>query len=487
VLHTFVCLSSLPSRNPQACVPHHTKLIALPQVDSLKNSTFSLSKYPTPPTSASAPLPPPPDLILIVAAGMATAQPTNTQPGSLKRRLLHDIAEIQQDPYPNVHLYFDDANIHKACLVLTPDGEKPLHLRINFWDDYPLRAPEVTIQSRIVHPNVFDSYICATILNTREGWTSAYTLKGIVIQLLSFFSSDSLEQNHGGGAVKLAEYRKKVAQRSSYRVAEFHGPVSDTYYCPTCGFGRGGIPSLPIQMKVKPAALVSASTGPTATEGSNVARPPAALFSLPDEIVLQVFTELPTRDVLAFADAVPSIGKMLNSYDFIRIRELQCFCLKRSFMDTKLGIGVSIEGGRRLVFRSEFDLLSEEAFLAHGVRNSIQGVRFDKWLPLPLSRRHWNQVKSAIPTYLQDIHTFAKMPKHEPGYVDVLYNFMNTIVVQFSADEEKRHNRPDARSTLSHISEKAVEAYFSLFHLMLSALQPKIPPSSPAWNVSSTA
>jgi hypothetical protein len=334
-----------------------------------------------------------------------------------------------------------------------------------------------------VHPNAFDNYICATILNTHEGWTSAYTLKGIVIQLLSFFSSDSLEQDHGGGAVELAEYRKKVAQQSSYRVAEYLGPtapVSDTYYCPTCRFGRGDIPSLPQQTEVKPAPVASASTGPTAANGSVVPRPPTPVLSLPDEILLLVLTELQTRDVLAFAEAYLSIGEMLNSDDFIRIRELQCFCLKRSFMDTKLGIGVSIEGGRRPVFRSEFDLLSEEGFLAHGVRNSIQGVRFDEWLPLPLSHRHWNQVKSAVPIYLQDIHTFTKIPKHGPGYVDVLYNFMNNIVVQFSADEEKRHNRPDARSTLSHISEKAVEAYFSLFHLMLSALHPKIPPSSPA-------
>jgi hypothetical protein len=43
---------------------------------------------------------------------------------------------------------------------------------------------------------------------------------------------------------------------------------------------------------------------------------------------------------------------------------------------------------------------------------------------------------------------------------------MNTIVVQFSSAAE-RYNGPDARSTLSHASEKAVDAYFGLFHLLL--------------------
>lgn len=65
------------------------------------------------------------------------------------------------------------------------------------------------------------------------------------------------------------------------------------------------------------------------------------------------------------------------------------FLSKRSYMDVKLGIGVSVTGGNKPVLRSDFDLLSQEAFFQHDVRRSVQGVVFDKWLPLPLSRRHW--------------------------------------------------------------------------------------------------
>jgi hypothetical protein len=217
-----------------------------------------------------------------------------------------------------------------------------------------------------------------------------------------------------------------------------------------------------MEVEVTPAV----STGPTDPADAN-AGPPKAFFELPDEIVLLVLDELTTPDPLAFGKAVSAIGDMITSYDFIRLRELQCFCLKRSFMNATLGIRVSITGGRRPVFRSEFDLLSEEAFVVHGVRNSIQGIPFNTWLPLPLSGRHWKQVKSIASLCLQVIYTSAGMPKHEPGYVDVLYNFMNTIVVQFSQDQEKSYNGPDARSTLSHVSDKAVEAYLNLFHLLL--------------------
>ena len=59
------------------------------------------------------------------------------------------------------------------------------------------------------------------------------------------------------------------------------------------------------------------------------------------------------------------------------------------------------------------------------------------------------------------------MDSREPGRVDVLYHFMNTIVVQFSTNAEKGFNGADSRSTLSHASEKAVDAYFGLYHLLL--------------------
>jgi ubiquitin-protein ligase len=399
--------------------------------------------------------------------------PRNTVgPGALERRLLSDIAEIQQDPYPNVHLHFDDANIRKACLILTPEDEDPLHLTIEFGKDYPLLAPTVTIQSRIVHPNVYGYFICASILNTAEGWTAAYTLKGIVIQLLSFFCSDSLEQSHGGGAVNIADYRRRNIESRSRYARHFQQP--DFCSCTTCGFGPDWLPLLPQETEV--VQRTAAPNGPRSINYSKPKPKKSKLFTLPDEVVLLIFAQLETRDILAFSEGVPSIKSMVYSYDFIRIRELQCFCLKKSFMDVKLGIGVScITGGVRPVFRSEFDLLSQDGFYQHGIRRSIQGVTFDKWLPLPLSRRHWNQVRTNATPCMKAIHDHVGMQNKEPGHVDVLYHFMNNIVVQFSADAEKGYNLPnsrstlntDKRSTLNHASEKAVEAYFSLYHLLL--------------------
>jgi hypothetical protein len=51
------------------------------------------------------------------------------------------------------------------------------------------------MDSKITHPNIKEArHICASILDTEMDYTSAYTLKGIAIQLLSFLSSDRIQQ-----------------------------------------------------------------------------------------------------------------------------------------------------------------------------------------------------------------------------------------------------------------------------------------------------
>ncbi|KAJ4360386.1 uncharacterized protein N0V89_000948 [Didymosphaeria variabile] len=402
-----------------------------------------------------------PSYLDTVMSDRATAAPP-----PLRRRLLADIAEVQQDPYPGVHLYLDDQDITRACLVLTPQEQKPLHLEINFPTNYPICAPNVTIQSHVDHPNIFDNYICATILNTDEGWTPAYTLKGILIQLLSFFSSDMIEQDDGlaGEKVDLASYRaQRRAARETYRqyhTEERHDNSTWFYECYCCGFNKSWVPSRPDPVARKFAVMANKQAAKSFVHPEH-----SKLFELPDEVILNLLSWMDTTDIIFFADAVPTIKHMLISYDFIRLRELQCFCLKKSFLTAKLGVGVSIAGGRKPVFRSEFDLLSNEAYNLFGVRKSIQGVGFEKWLPIPLSYRHWKSVQQNAGHALEGLRVAAGL--YETDKVAVLYHFMNSIVVQFSNDAARSWEKPDARSTLSHASEKAVESYFALFHLLL--------------------
>lgn len=147
---------------------------------------------------------------------------------SLRQRLLRDIIEIQTKPYPNIAVKVQDGDITSACLVLTVEGYGDMHLTVQFPDDYPLNPPKIQMNSAIKHPNIFGTYICSSILNTTEGYTSAYTLKGVAIQLLSFFSSDRVEQTGGEFSVDLDKYKTQ----QSY--------VRDSYACRKCRFGMPG-------------------------------------------------------------------------------------------------------------------------------------------------------------------------------------------------------------------------------------------------------
>ncbi|KAL8796866.1 MAG: hypothetical protein Q9195_000949 [Heterodermia aff. obscurata] len=438
---------------------------------------------------------------------------------ALQRRLLKDIAELQADPYPNIALHPRD-DLKKACLILTPHERDPLHLTVNFGQKYPLYAPQISIQSRVSHPNVFDNYICASILNTREGYTPAYTIKGICIQLLSFFSSDRIEQEGGGRFIELQDYKGRGSCSTS----------ESQYHCPACGFGSkkariqdepsSSVPRRPLPFPVRVSLPkvgasksssnpvgVAGKSGKTLTGGiqrgeceskldsdkiedsvsktvtrggrdqhSNKMTTLDRILRLPNEIILAILEELDTGSLVAAARASSEIEQLITSGDFIRLQELQCFCLKESLIKQRLGVGVSVSylGGQNSL-GSEFDLLSLEAFEHHRVRRSVQSIPFQHWLPLPLTRRHWQSVKPLVGPRLKALAGAAKMP---PGPdINVIYAFMTNIVVKLSSTVEKTWTRRDSiKSTLRHASEKAIESYFSLFHLLLclSVAEPQI-------------
>ena len=397
---------------------------------------------------------------------------------ALHQRLLRDIAELQTKPYPNINYIPYEDDVTKGCLILTPNGEYQLHLTVRLPKDFPLHPPSITMQSKISHPNIFDSYICASILNTQEGYTQAYTLKGIAIQLLSFLSSDTLEQEHGG-VVDLQSYRKRDT-----RMFDWISWSGRPFRCHVCPFdGTSASPAqVPPRMSdsMEPATYAS---GPEISTTSGLARPsenlhhtkqlpaqgleevePTNLSSMPDEVLSLICSALETEELLVFARAWDHVGGsqgIVSRFNLIRNRELLCFCLKKGFEETQLGVGVHLGGNsRQLTLSSEFDLLSRQAFENFSVRRSVQGLSFENWIPLPLSRKHYISVRDEVVPRLNILRQNARIDGGRP--VDVIFNFMNGIVIKLSADSQGVD-----RSTLGRASEKAIESYFHLFHLLL--------------------
>ncbi|KAL8766893.1 MAG: hypothetical protein Q9209_006441 [Squamulea sp. 1 TL-2023] len=470
---------------------------------------------------------------------------------SLHKRLLRDIAELQSEPYPYIEFHVQDS-LERACLILIPEGSAPLHLTM-LLEDYPLKAPNVTIQSYVRHPNVFGDYICASILNTQEGYTPAYTLKSIAIQLLSFFSSDSLEQSYGG-IVNLTNYKatrsypwspegkkgvhcdacgfdsrpkritrqviknqrqvkvqkdvaavqqKKVVKGHLFVMADKRRRTSVAAPQPVEAFTTNELiesleipsadataapselsrvesliepPESPhsdtqtersIQFTLQDGALGVRTLGvDRATHQNLESRTSLAngILDLPDEILLIIFASLSFLDLISAAKAFPRAREILDCYDLIRMRELQCFCLKEHFQQVKLGVGVHVGlRGKEGKLSSEFDPLSHQAFHQHCIRTSIQGLPFEYWLPLPYSRRHFQTVKLDILQALDKLASAGRFA--DVSHFSVVSHFLNDIVVSFSEEAERSHSDPC--STLTHASEKAVESYFAIYHLLL--------------------
>ncbi|KAK6537173.1 hypothetical protein TWF694_011370 [Orbilia ellipsospora] len=124
-------------------------------------------------------------------------------------RLKHDISEFLAEPYPGVEIFFQDENYDKICLHLTPQSGPMVGLRFHFDfelpEDWPRSPPSVrcSYPGGLPHPNVYGDFICCDILTNYEnnrafaGYTPAFTLRAVCMQLLSFFSSSQVEQDTG--------------------------------------------------------------------------------------------------------------------------------------------------------------------------------------------------------------------------------------------------------------------------------------------------
>ena len=63
---------------------------------------------------------------------------------------------------------------------------------MTFPHEYPHKPPKIEILTKLKHPNVFGEFICLSMLRQHtantpyEGWSSAYSVTSILLQLQSF-------------------------------------------------------------------------------------------------------------------------------------------------------------------------------------------------------------------------------------------------------------------------------------------------------------
>eukprot|EP00753_Platysulcus_tardus_P003421 PLAT12454.12.p1 GENE.PLAT12454.12~~PLAT12454.12.p1 ORF type:complete len:976 (-),score=421.42 PLAT12454.12:106-3033(-) len=165
------------------------------------------------------------------------------------RRLHRDLLELAREPLPTVTAAPSGDDLSCWCANLAPSSGPyagcVVHLRLKFPYDYPQRAPTVTLCADMQHPNVFgrfsppDSvpYICLDLLKPTtgtpySGWSTAYSISSILLQLQSFLLADSLIPQDYGGSRRAYVSEAAVARLRSH---------CDSFVCEVCGH-RPGMP-----------------------------------------------------------------------------------------------------------------------------------------------------------------------------------------------------------------------------------------------------
>ena len=144
-------------------------------------------------------------------------------PAPTARRLVADYRQLQREPLSTCAATPDGDDLRRWRLSLTcsegPHSGTIFHGDMSFPDNYPNDPPTIKLCTQLAHPNVFEGtdynqhtynqpgfFICLNMLRPPEdqdaeaysGWSSAYTVHAILMQLSSFLFAENVPQDYGG-------------------------------------------------------------------------------------------------------------------------------------------------------------------------------------------------------------------------------------------------------------------------------------------------
>lgn len=148
------------------------------------------------------------------------------------KRILYDIAEIQKSNLAGISLCMPDTTkpftLH-GNVIINEGAYKDIlvHLIVQIPQDYPLNPPAVNVApghpfGHTYHHHVYDdptsgNSICIDLtsnfgfgLAETTGWTPAYTLQSLLMQLQTFFADPDYPEDMLPSKEKVAELRQKV-------------------------------------------------------------------------------------------------------------------------------------------------------------------------------------------------------------------------------------------------------------------------------------
>jgi len=300
------------------------------------------------------------------------------------RALMRDLKEIEKNPLPLVSaLPVEDNMFIWHCNLKGPEGTPYagaiFHIQLTFPPSYPSTPPSATIFTPLPHPHVHQDKICLDILSDFQnyfendrikgsiGWSAAYTVQTILVQLQAFL----MEYKEGESDKPLSKYLSKIPEAIS---------VAQQFQCRMCPHHFNN-PWPPLISETKPPAVV--------TEVDIIREELKCFYSRVS------FTE----DILGIGINIKrnkktgAIEEMMSPLDLL------------SYTAFKEGVRETVYGEHR------------------GKQS------FTHWLPLWINKEHGEKAKPLIMQAISEIAT-DKPNLFEPLLVfQVLPKLMNTMIV----------------------------------------------------------
>lgn len=451
-----------------------------------------------------------------------------------QQRLMKDLAEFSlcSGEFPNVtaaplehDIFIWHCNIRgpksllsnqrTACFV-----DCCLHLELRFPETYPAEAPRVLLKTNIKHPNVFGNYICLSMLRPRawtegtkkqhEGWSGAYTVCSVLLQLQSFLFAENIPQdyNYNLSARKQGKYRRQNLLNfkcscghtgrkpypafpsdektegentevisEEFRCAECgkldkQGQIDPKtkdkryYYCSQCWLDYYGIKDSIEKSKTKTVekskTKVTESEFPVSPPENAKTEPAYDMCDVEEEpssfplsCVFALIEFLNTHEVYVLCGMYGSWATTVDKYAVQARRNAKCFYTKLDHKEAVLGYGIRVERDpnkpekiRELA--CEMELTSAYAYNDLGYKSSAWNHKCDVFVPLVLGREHASKAEALIMDSIADLGGTDS----DESILDVMSGLMNSCVVGLMKEEGKIR---------MYQSEKALEGY-SRFH-----------------------
>lgn len=391
-----------------------------------------------------------------------------------KLRLKQDIRDLYKEPVEGVDVIIDDKDISVMCLVLTPPKGSPyyglrLHFSVKIHTSYPMSPPKITVDTIVTHPNVFeDGYLCADIIKAESelnwarsngykgGYSPAYLLKNIFMNLLSFFASEHIEQDGGYMARTDMTQHNKISKKAVAR-----------FTCTKCKFNL----QCGLQGVYKPSddgddSSTVETAGVVATTDSTRPTQAVTLDRLPEEIWLLIANMLWDQSMFCLGKVYPRFSTIARKYNLLIRRSLVCFYLRKPFTEAVLGIGLKfIANGHKIEIKPcEFELFSYEAFDRCELRKGVWNEDFTHFLPVALSTDHFER---ALPTIRSSLVRFVgNRNVFTPDVIlQALPKMCNQMVLNLMEACSTSSTTATSGNTRLRASEKALTGYYLLLHL----------------------